>query len=308
MTGAKAAIETPRPRPGLRRRVAIWLHARPRVQLGMLLASSGRLPEALKLVQEVEQSAPQSPAPLVLKGYIQLAQNNPKTAVDTFKSALRLAPDLVDAHRGLGQAHEALEQPELAIENYRKAVAIKANDGVALNNLAWLLVEVRKRPEEALPFAIKAQQIAPKHPATLDTLGWNHFRRGAYSDAEKLLTQAVERAPSNGAMQYHLGMTYAKLGDKAFLDSIVLALPSRTLGRRCRGYVLEMGRTISNELYPYLNDPEADIRAALCDLLAQIGDPAAVAHIQPLINDPNRQVADRANRAVERLKAATPSR
>jgi HEAT repeat protein len=98
------------------------------------------------------------------------------------------------------------------------------------------------------------------------------------------------------------------LGDRAFLDSIVLALPSRTLGRRCRGYILEMGRSISNELYPYLNDPEADIRAALSDLLAQIGDPAAITHLQPLINDPNRQVADRANRAVERLKAATPSR
>jgi HEAT repeat protein len=98
------------------------------------------------------------------------------------------------------------------------------------------------------------------------------------------------------------------LGDRAFLDSIVLSLPSRTLGRRCRGYILEMGRAVSSELYPYLNDPEADIRASLCDLLAQIGDPSAVPHLQPLINDPSRQVADRANRAVERLKAAAASR
>jgi HEAT repeat protein len=98
------------------------------------------------------------------------------------------------------------------------------------------------------------------------------------------------------------------LGDRAFLDSVVLSLPSRTLGKRCRGYILEMGREVVGELYPYLNDPEADIRAALADLLAQIGDPGAVAHLQPLINDPNRQVADRANRAVERLKRAGESR
>lgn len=94
------------------------------------------------------------------------------------------------------------------------------------------------------------------------------------------------------------------LGDRAFLDSLVLSLPSRTLGNRCRGYILEMGSSVAGELYAYLNDPEAGIRASLCDLLAQIGDPAALPHLQPLINDPSTTVADRANRAVERLKRA----
>jgi HEAT repeat protein len=98
------------------------------------------------------------------------------------------------------------------------------------------------------------------------------------------------------------------LGDRAFLDSLVLSLPSRTLGNRCRGYILEMGASVSGELYAYLNDPEASIRASLCDLLAQIGDPAAVPHLQPLINDPSTTVADRANRAVERLKRAGTAR
>jgi HEAT repeat protein len=98
------------------------------------------------------------------------------------------------------------------------------------------------------------------------------------------------------------------LGDRAFLDSIVLSLPSRTLGNRCRSYILEMGRSISGDLYPYLNDPEAKIRASLCDLLAQIGDPGAIPHLQPLINDPSKEVADRANRAVERLKRAESAR
>jgi HEAT repeat protein len=98
------------------------------------------------------------------------------------------------------------------------------------------------------------------------------------------------------------------LGDRAFLDSLVLALPSRTLGSRCQDYILEMGTSITGDLYPYLNDPEAKIRASLSDLLAQIGDPASIPHLQPLINDPSKDVADRANRAVERLKRAEPRR
>jgi len=34
-------------------------------------------------------------------------------------------------------------------------------------------------------------------------------------DAEKALARASEHAPNNGQIQYHLGMTYAKLGKKS---------------------------------------------------------------------------------------------
>jgi HEAT repeat protein len=97
------------------------------------------------------------------------------------------------------------------------------------------------------------------------------------------------------------------LGDRAFLDSLVLCLPSRTLGSRCRGYILEMGKEIVPELYPYLNDPDPEVRGALADILAAVGDAAAVPRLAPLVNDPSRDVADRANRAIERLRRITPS-
>jgi HEAT repeat protein len=97
------------------------------------------------------------------------------------------------------------------------------------------------------------------------------------------------------------------LGDRAFLDSLVLCLPSRTLGTRCRGYILEMGRGVLPDLYPYLNDPEEEVRGALADILAAVGDPEAVPRLAPLVSDPSRDVADRANRAIERLRRITPS-
>jgi HEAT repeat protein len=102
-------------------------------------------------------------------------------------------------------------------------------------------------------------------------------------------------------LAYSFSMTV--LGDKAFLDSVVLCLPSKTLGNRCRNYVLEMGRDVLPELYPYLNDPDAEVRAQLCDILTELGDPDAIAHLTPLIADPSAKVADHANRAVERLRA-----
>ena len=97
------------------------------------------------------------------------------------------------------------------------------------------------------------------------------------------------------------------LGDRAFLDSLVLCIPSRTLGSRCRGYILEMGKAVLPDLYPYLNDPDPDVRGALADILAEIGDADAVPRLAPLVSDPSRDVADRANRAIERLRRIAPS-
>jgi HEAT repeat protein len=92
------------------------------------------------------------------------------------------------------------------------------------------------------------------------------------------------------------------LGDTAFVDSIVLSLPSRTLGVRCHEYLMELGPDLLTDLYPYLSDPDANIRAALCDLLGEMGDPDAISQLTPLVNDPSSKVADSANRAVSLLR------
>jgi len=44
--------------------------------------------------------------------------------------------------------------------------------------------------------------------------GGIHCRRGGSPEAEKALLREVERAPNNGTIRYHLGMTYARLGKK----------------------------------------------------------------------------------------------
>lgn len=93
-----------------------------------------------------------------------------------------------------------------------------------------------------------------------------------------------------------------KLGDHAFIDSLVLGLPSRSLGPRAKSYLLELGPSVLGDLYPYLTDPDAEIRASLCDIIAQMGDADSVARLNPLLSDPVTKVADRANRAVEMLR------
>jgi HEAT repeat protein len=98
------------------------------------------------------------------------------------------------------------------------------------------------------------------------------------------------------------------LGDRAFVDTIVLNLPSRTLGTRSRNYLLEMGADVLPDIYPYLGDPDPEVRAALCDVIALIGDADAIARLTPLVSDPSPKVADRANRAIEKLRRGQGAR
>jgi HEAT repeat protein len=102
------------------------------------------------------------------------------------------------------------------------------------------------------------------------------------------------------------------LGDRAFVDSIVFAFAGKGPGaQRARGYVLEIGPSIGPDLYAYLNDTDPQVRGAVCDVLAQLGDVAAIDRLQALLGDGNSKVADRANRAIERLRRgatkATPA-
>lgn len=104
------------------------------------------------------------------------------------------------------------------------------------------------------------------------------------------------------AVRLAYAFALTRLGDRAFLDTIVLTLPSRTLGRRARGYILEMGPDVLPDLYAYLGDPDSNVRAALCEIMGSMGDPSAIDRLAPLLADPSSSVADRANRAVERLR------
>lgn len=109
---------------------------------------------------------------------------------------------------------------------------------------------------------------------------------------------------SDVRLAYNFGIVI--LGDRAFVDSIAFALAGKgPTSARARGYLLEIGPSVAPDLYPYLNDTDPQVRGAVCDVLAQLGDVAAIDRLQALLGDANSGVADRANRAIERLRRGT---
>jgi HEAT repeat protein len=107
----------------------------------------------------------------------------------------------------------------------------------------------------------------------------------------------------SGDVRIAYAFAIARLGDRAFLDTLVLALGgSGSTADHARSLLIELGPGIVPDLYPYLNDRDPGVRGAVCDLLAVLGDASSADRITPLLADPNSRVADRANRAIEKLR------
>jgi tetratricopeptide (TPR) repeat protein len=76
-------------------------------------------------------------------------------------------------------------------------------------------------PRADVPFESDTAPVGFKGPTAGQPRGWVHYNRGAYDEAEPIIRKAAELANRSAPIQYHLGMTYYRLGKK---DEAVLAL------------------------------------------------------------------------------------
>ena len=172
--------------------------------------------------------------PRLSAGYTSLAtiyagQNKLDAAIAKLEEAHRLAPKNLAPLMMLGQLQQQRGDVAKAQEAYNKALAINPRFAPAANNLAWLISEHDGDKEKALQLAQTAKEAAPDDPRISDTLGWILYKRGVYQRALVLLEESVAKLPDEPTIQYHLGLTYAKVGNK---DAARKALVAATSTKR----------------------------------------------------------------------------
>jgi tetratricopeptide (TPR) repeat protein len=148
--------------------------------LGRLYIRLGRLPEAQKEFEALAARQARPAGSLTMVGMIQQSRNLSKEARATYEQVLQ-------------------HDPQAA---------------VAANNLAWLYAEEGVNIDLALQLAQTAKAGLPKNAEANDTLGWIYYRKGLLSPAIREFEEAVQRDPLNPIYQYHLGMAYAKNGNR----------------------------------------------------------------------------------------------
>jgi adenylate cyclase len=136
-------------------------------------------------------------------------------AYQSAHEAVRLAPDLSDAHAALGWALSFMGQHEAAIAEFDRATELNPN--LTDHHFAWALL-VTGEPIRAIRTLEAHMRFDPFYlPRVPSLLGFAYYLHGRYADALAQLQKAASRAPNHGHCRRYLAATYAQLGqlDKA---------------------------------------------------------------------------------------------
>jgi len=106
------------------------------------------------------------------------------------------------------------EFPE-ARKAYEQMIAISPDNVLALNNLAYLLMEHFNDPKSALPYSRQAANTVPYDPNILDTVGWNHVLLGNYDLGIAALRRAIGMDDGLPAVHYHTAEAFFQRGQSA---------------------------------------------------------------------------------------------
>ena len=214
-------------------------------RIGVLMRI-GRTQEALPLATQLQKQAPDLPIGHVLEGDLQIAENRAPLALAAYEKAfaitptpellIKIADTMALAGKSaeieprllkwrqanpsdpvipmyLAQRYSKNSQYSLAAAELRAVLALRPDNPVALNNLAWAYLQ--DKDTRALEMAERAAAVSADSAAALDTLGWILIERGQIPRALALLTKAAAMTPDAKDIRYHRAVALHKSGDKA---------------------------------------------------------------------------------------------
>jgi predicted Zn-dependent protease len=131
-----------------------------------------------------------------------------------FEGMVKRDPKAVGPRTIVGMILETQGKREEAKRWYEATVAEIANAPVVANNLAFIYAEQGANLDVALQLASSAKQQMPDSADVDDTLGWVYYKKDLAAMAVRPLEESLAKKPGNPEILYHLGMTYAKVGEK----------------------------------------------------------------------------------------------
>jgi len=141
-------------------------------------------------------------------------KNDDANAVTALQKAREIAPDNDMVLTTLGLVLDHAGRWSEARQLYEAALKSTPNNGVVLNNLAFLMAEHGGDLDDALTKAQRAKQLLPNLWEVSDTLGWIYLKKNLADSAIDVFRDLTTKAPNHSTYRYHLGMALAQRGDK----------------------------------------------------------------------------------------------
>lgn len=180
-------------------------------ELGRLLLSSGRIPEALVQLEKASSLAPERADYLILLGAAQWQNGRPEAAKQSFEAAIRLDPNAAPAYTALARLAMGEGDRREAELNVRLALRAQPDfpDAVLL---AAVLASERGEHDEAIQLL---GGLLSRHPNVVPAYlayGEALLGKGTLAFAEQAFRKALELAPGHAAARHGLARTLIAAG------------------------------------------------------------------------------------------------
>jgi putative PEP-CTERM system TPR-repeat lipoprotein len=157
--------------------------------------------------------------PSYLEGYNLLAQlyvreNRLDEAKKELQEATKRKPDSVPMRTMIGMILDTQRKHDESQKIYESIVNQTSRAPVASNNLAYIYAMRGEKLDLALQLAQGAKAQMPDNPEVNDTLGWVYYQQNLPQLALRPLELSVGKDPRNPVYQFHLGLAYAKAGER----------------------------------------------------------------------------------------------
>lgn len=170
-----------------------------------LLAKQGDIPSARAHLQGIQVQDPQQVKLLYMAEADLLAEEGHyDQAMEVYNNALKAMPTDDTLLYGRAMLAGKLDRLDILEKDLRTILEREPDNARALNALGYTLADRTTRFEEAFAYIKRALELDPEDPATLDSMGWIHYRLGNTQEAIKYLQGAYKIDP-NAEIAAHLG-------------------------------------------------------------------------------------------------------
>jgi predicted Zn-dependent protease len=204
----------------------------PHLALGLLLARSGKLPEA-RTELALSASLPTDNQPLKARAYRALARidrtSNPSVASDELLSAIKISSETPDDILLAGELAEASGDPAGAEAAYRRLLAADPGDQDATAALTHILLS-QKKPDQAETLLTAALAKDPDNASLNVQLAGLYDQQNKPAEALPIVEKLHAAHPDDASLTRLLARLYSRNGqyDKAsaLYDGLVVASPA----------------------------------------------------------------------------------
>ena len=168
---------------------------------------AGDLPAAQQLYEHILRKLPNQLDAVYQLGMVAFRAGNHQRAIDLFRKAVEIKPDLAPFHAGLAMAYRASGELDNAVDAYRKSLQLDPTQAVTYHNFGNALLD-RGDVDQSVEAFREAIALRPNYASAYARLGVALLEQGDSTAAMTALEHATNYAPKDSDGHNNLGNAY----------------------------------------------------------------------------------------------------